>query len=301
MASPELQLVLQMLAANPFAGEPSAAEMRAGLEAMAGGFPLDPDVSVERIAIGDLAAELITSAATSASHTLLYLHGGGYVVGSLETHRELGARFGRAAGCRVLLIDYRLAPEHVHPAAVDDAVAAYRWLLAQGSTPAQLAIAGDSAGGGLTIATLVALRDLGVPLPRAGVCFSPWVDMEATGASMDTVTKDPMLNRSLILHFARFYLGGAVDPKTPLASPLHADLHGLPPLLIQASSDEVLLDDATRVVAKAKAAGVDCTLDLTAEVPHVWQVFASMLPEGQQALDRAGAFLRRHLALPPAR
>ncbi len=298
MASPELQLVLQMLAANPFAGEPSAAEMRARLEAMAGGFPLDPDVSVERIALGDFAAELITSAATSSSHTLLYLHGGGYVVGSLDTHRELAARFGRAAGCRVLLIDYRLAPEHVHPAAIDDAVAAYRWLLAQGSTPAQLAIAGDSAGGGLTIATLVALRDLGVSLPRAGVCFSPWVDMEATGASMDTITKDPMLNRSLILHFARFYLGGAVDPKTPLASPLHADLHGLPPLLIQASSHEVLLDDATRIAAKATAAGVDCTLDLTDEVPHVWQVFASMLPEGQQALDRAGEFLRRHLALP---
>ena len=298
MASPELQLVLQMLAANPFAGLPSAAEMRAGLEAMAGGFPLEPDVRVERLTIGAMAAESVTSAATSSAHTILYLHGGGYVVGSLATHRELAARFGRAAGSRVVAIDYRLAPEHVHPAAVDDAVAGYRWLLQQGCAPERIAIAGDSAGGGLTVATLVALRDRDLPLPRAGVCFSPWVDMEATGASMDTVKTDPMLDRELILHFARFYLGDGVAPRTPLAAPLYADLRGLPPLLIQASNDEVLLDDAKRIAERARKAGVACELDLTDEVPHVWQIFASMLPEGQQALDRAGAFLRRRFGLP---
>ncbi len=289
-------MVLQMLVGNPLAGERPAEEMRAGLEAMAGTFALEPDVRVERLTVAGMAAESITSPAVSSAHVILYLHGGGYVVGSLNTHRDLAARLGRAAGARVLTIDYRLAPEHPHPAAVDDAVAAYRWLRAQGVAPERLAIAGDSAGGGLTIATLVALRDLGEPLPSAGVCFSPWVDMEATGESMDTKPNDPMLNRALILHFARFYLGGGrVDARTPLAAPLHAELRGLPPLLIQASRDEVLLDDAVRVAARARNAGVDCELDLTDEVPHVWQIFAAILPEGQQAIDRAGAFLRRRL------
>jgi epsilon-lactone hydrolase len=300
MASPELQMVLQMLAGNPLAGERPPEEMRAGLEAMAGTFPLEPDVRVETLSVAGMAAEWITSPAVSPVHAILYLHGGGYVVGSLNTHRDLGARLGRAAGARVLMVDYRLAPEHPHPAAVDDAVAAYRWLLVQGIAPAHLAIAGDSAGGGLTIATLVALRDLGDPLPSCAVCFSPWVDMEATGESMDTNPNDPMLNRALILHFARFYLGGGtIDPRTPLAAPLHAELRGLPPLLIQASRDEVLRDDATRMATKARDAGVDCELDLTAEVPHVWQIFAGVLPEGQRALDRAGAFLRRELGCQP--
>jgi acetyl esterase/lipase len=300
MASPELQMVLQMLVGNPLAGERPPAEMRAGLEAMAGTFALEPDVRAESVTIGGMAAEWLTSAAVSRAHVVLYLHGGGYVVGSLDTHRDLAARLGRAAGARALLIDYRLAPEHPHPAAVDDAVAAYRWLLGQGVPPDQVAIAGDSAGGGLTIATLVALRDLGLPLPAGGVCFSPWVDMEAIGASMDTTPNDPMLNRALILHFARFYLGAA-DPRTPLAAPLHAALHGLPPLLIQASRDEVLRDDATRIADRARAAGVACELDLTDEVPHVWQIFAAILPEAREALDRAGTFLRGRLGLPAAR
>jgi monoterpene epsilon-lactone hydrolase len=289
-------MVLQMLVGNPLVGERSPTEMRDGLEAMAGTFAVEPDVKVERVTVAGMTAEWVTSPAIDPSHVILYLHGGGYVVGSLNTHRDLAARLGRAAGARVLAIEYRLAPEHPHPAAVDDAVAAYRWLRAQGASPAHLAIAGDSAGGGLTIATLTALRDLGEPLPKAGVCFSPWVDLEGTGPSMDTNLDDPMLNRASILHFARFYLGlGTIDPRTPLAAPLYADLTGLPPLLIQASRHEVLLDDATRIAARARDAGVACELDLTDEVPHVWQIFANILPEAQQALDRAGAFVRRHL------
>ncbi len=289
-------MVLQMLAANPFVGNPPAAEMRAELEAMAGTLPLEPEVQAESLEVAGMRAEWITSPAVARERVILYLHGGGYVVGSLNTHRDLAGRLGRAAGARVLLIDYRLAPEHRHPAAVDDATAAYRWLLARDLAPARLAVAGDSAGGGLTIATLLALRDAGAPLPAAGVCFSPWVDMEATGESMTSITTDPMLNRASILHFARFYLGDTVDPRTPLAAPLHADLHGLPPLLIQASRHEVLRDDATRIAAKARAAGVECELELTDEVPHVWQAFAAILPEAREALDRAGAFLRRRLA-----
>ena len=296
MASPELQMVLEMLSANPLLGERPAEEMRAGLEAMAGGFALDPDVRVAPTRAAGMAAEWIATPGASADHAILYLHGGGYVVGSLNTHRELASRVGREANARVLTVDYRLAPEHPHPAAVDDAVDAYRWLLAEGLAPERLAIAGDSAGGGLTIATLLALRDRGVPLPSGGVCFSPWVDMEATGESMDTIANDPMLSRELILHFARFYLGnGTVDARTPLAAPLHADLRGLPPLLVQASRHEVLRDDAVRIVDKARAAGVACELELTDEVPHVWQIFASILPEGREALARAGAFLRRRL------
>jgi monoterpene epsilon-lactone hydrolase len=300
MASSELQLVLQMLQGNPLEGERSPEEMRGGLEAMAGTFALEPDVRVEPLTVAGMKAEWITTPAVSPAHVLLYLHGGGYVVGSLNTHRELGARLGRDAGARVLMIDYRLAPEHPHPAAVDDAVAAYRWLLAQNVAPERIALAGDSAGGGLTIATLIALRDRGLPLPRCGVCFSPWVDLEGTGASMDEITNDPMLNRALIQHFARFYLTGGVDPRNPLAAPLHADLAGLPPLLIQASRHEVLRDDAVRIAEKARAAGVDCTIELTDEVPHVWQIFASILPEAREALASAGAFLRKRFALPPA-
>lgn len=296
MASPELQMVLQMLSTTDIFGERPAEDMRAGLEAMSGGFPLDPDVRVAPTTVDAMAAEWITSADTTDDRVILYLHGGGYVVGSLNTHRELAARVGRAAGARVLTIDYRLAPEHPHPAAVEDAVAAYRWLLRQDVQPARVAIAGDSAGGGLTIATLLALRDRGLPLPSGGLCFSPWVDLEATGGSMDEITDDPMLNRALILYFARLYLGGGtIDPRTPLAAPLHADLRGLPPLLIQASRDEVLRDDAVRLAEKARAAAVECELELTDEVPHVWQIFANMLPEGREAIARAGAFLRRRL------
>jgi len=296
MASPELQLVLQMLVGNPLAGERPPDEMRAGLEAMAGTFELEPDVHVEKLVVAGMPAESITSPEVSPARVVLYLHGGGYVVGSLNTHRDLVARLGRAACARAVAIEYRLAPEHPHPAAVDDAVAAYRWLLASGVTPDRIAIAGDSAGGGLTLATLVALRDLDVPLPGAGVCFSPWVDLEGTGASMDTNLDDPLLNRASILHFARFYLGrGTIDPRTPLAAPLYAELRGLPPLLIQASRHEVLLDDSVRIAEKARAAGVACELELTDEVPHVWQIFAAILPEAREAIARAGAFLRRRL------
>ena len=295
MASPELQMVLQMLTGNPLlAGERPPAEMRAAIEATAGTFPPDPDIRAERIAIGDMAAEWITSPAVANDRVVLYLHGGGYVIGSLDTHRDLAGRVGKAAGARVLLIDYRLAPEHPHPGAVEDAVRAYRWLLDRGIAPQHLAVAGDSAGGGLTIATLVALRDRGVRLPAAAVCFSPWVDMEASGDSMRTNLDDPMLNKGLILHFARFYLG-ATDPRTQLAAPLYADLTGLPPLLVQASRHECLLDDSVRIVARARAAGVECELELTDEVPHVWQIFAAILPEAREAIERAGAFLRRRV------
>jgi acetyl esterase/lipase len=227
---------------------------------------------------------------------ILYLHGGGYVMGSIATHREMVARMSKASGARALLVDYRLAPEHPFPAAVDDATAAYRWLLSQNIKPSRIVVAGDSAGGGLTLATLVALRDAKTPLPAAGVCISPWVDMEGTGASMTTRAKaDPVVQKQGLLGMAQLYLGGK-DPKSPLAAPLHADFRGLPPLFIHVGDAETLLDDSTRVAEKAKMAGVKVDLEIWPEMPHVWHLFAPFLPEGQQAIDKIGKYVQAKTA-----
>jgi acetyl esterase/lipase len=227
---------------------------------------------------------------------VFYLHGGGYVIGSAQDYREMTSHIGRAAGARVLVVDYRLAPEHPFPAAVDDAVAAYRWLLATGASPGSIVIAGDSAGGGLTMATLLALRDAGTTLPAAGVCMSPWVDLECTGESMTTKADvDPVVQREGAIGMADMYLAGQ-DIRLPLASPLRGDLRGLPPLLIQVGTRETLLDDSTRLAERARAAGVDVTIDTVEGAPHVWQVFSSFLPEGRDAIDRIANFTQKHTA-----
>jgi len=224
------------------------------------------------------------------------VHGGGYVIGSINTHRDLMGRIARASGARVLGINYRLAPEHPFPAAVDDSVAAYRWMIAQGLKPNRIAVAGDSAGGGLAVATLVAIRDAKLPIPGAGVCLSPWVDMEGIGKSMESKAAiDPVVQREGLLGMAAAYLGGQ-NPRSPLAAPLYADLKGLPPLLIQVGEAETLLDDSTRLADRAKTAGVSATLEVWPEMIHVWQMFASFLPEGQQAVDGIGGFLKEHTA-----
>jgi acetyl esterase/lipase len=218
------------------------------------------------------------------------------VIGSIKTHRDLAGRISRAAGARVLNVDYRLAPEHPHPAAVEDATAAYRWLLARDQDPRRLAIAGDSAGGGLTIATLVALRDQDHPLPAAAVCLSPWVDLEGVGDSMKTCADiDPMIQLDHLLQMAKLYLGG-LPPRTPLAAPLYADLSGLPPLYIQVGTAETLLDDSNRIAERARKVGVDVTLEPWEDMIHVFQAFAPILPEGQQAIDKIGEFLRARWA-----
>jgi acetyl esterase/lipase len=275
------------------AENPTVAEMRAGFSQLATKFPGAPDITVTRVDAAGVPAAWVVAPGAEHTRVILYLHGGGYVIGSIDTHRELAGRLSRAAAARVLLLDYRLAPEHPYPAAVEDATTAYRWLLTNGATPARIVIAGDSAGGGLTVATLVALRDAGDALPAAGVCLSPWVDMEGIGESMTTKAHvDPMVRREGLLNLANLYLAGA-NPRTPLAAPLYADLSGLPPLLVQVGTAETLLDDATRLADRAKAAGVDVTLESWEDMVHVWQLFASMLPEGQQAIERIGAYVRQ--------
>jgi epsilon-lactone hydrolase len=290
MASPELQVLVEQLRAQPILTGDAAA-MRAHMEMMTAGFAVPDDVGREPLTIGSIPAEWIRPAGAAPDAALLYLHGGGYVIGSISTHRSMIAAIGAAAGLPALAIDYRLAPECPFPAAVEDATASYRWLLDQGIAPGRIAIGGDSAGGGLTIATLVAIRDAGLPMPAAGVCLSPWVDMEAIGDSMTgRATRDPMLDRDRVGFFSRAYLGKA-DCRSPLAAPLYADLKGLPPLLIQVGEAEVLYDDSVRITERARAAGVDVTLEAWPDMIHVWQFFAPMLPEGRQAIDDIGAFL----------
>ena len=298
MANEMLQMIVDMMRTQRSILPPELdpVEMRAGMERMTELMALPPDVTAEPTTAGGVPAEWVTTPEADAQRVVLYLHGGAYVIGSMNTHRDLAGRISRAAGARVLTLDYRLAPEHPHPAAVDDATAAYQWLLGIGQDPARLAIAGDSAGGGLTLATLVALRDQKLPLPAAGVCLSPWVDLEGIGESMKGCAHlDPMVQHEHLLRMARLYLGD-LDPRTPLAAPLYADLSGLPPLYIQVGTAETLLDDATRIAERARKAGVDTTLEVWDDMIHVFQAFAPMLPEGQQAIDKIGAYLRARWA-----
>lgn len=294
MASKELQAIIDIFRSQPALGELPLEEQRATLEASFSQFPLAPDVKCEPVDAGGVPAEFVTTPESDEERVIYYLHGGGYTLGSINSHREMVSRLARAAKARVLLIDYRLAPENPFPAAVEDSVTSYRWLLSSGARPNRVVIAGESAGGGLTAAALVALRDKGEPQPAAAVCLSPWVDMDALGESMGSKAElDPLLQRDFILEMARLYLGGT-DPRTPLASPLYADLTELPPLLIQVGTAEVLYDDATRLAERAKSAGVPVILETWDDMIHMWHFFAAMLPEGQQAIDRIGEFIIDH-------
>ncbi|NRA08100.1 MAG: alpha/beta hydrolase [Myxococcales bacterium] len=276
-------------------GSLDVAAMREGMEAMTATAELPEGTRCTPCEVARRPAEWVEGPDADASRVLLYFHGGGYVIGSIATHRGLVARIARVAGIRGLVLDYRLAPEHPFPAAVEDATAAYRFLLEQGITPEGIAIGGDSAGGGLTFATLVALRDSGIPLPAAAIALSPWVDLEGTGESMSSkADADPMVGREGLLEMARLYLGEA-DPKTPTAAPLHADLAGLPPLYVQVGTAETLLDDATRIAERARAAGVQIELEPFEDLVHVFQAFAPHVPESLEAIEKLGAFLKRQL------
>lgn len=293
--SPELDNVVALVKGREIDESQGATEgRRRSFERMTDTFNIDVPAKYSRVNAGGVTAEWVTAEGAADSRVVLYFHGGGYIIGSPRTHRAMMAHLSKAAQARVLALDYRLAPEHPFPAPVEDAVAAYRWLLGEGYDPARIALGGDSAGGGLTVAALVQMRYLGLPSAAAGVCVSPWVDMEGLGESMETRAEaDPMVMREGLLLSAKTYLGGA-DPRAPLAAPLYADLRGLPPLLIQVGDAEVLLDDSTRLAGVAREAGVEVRMDVWDDMIHVWHVFAPILPEARQAIAQAGEFIRKH-------
>ena len=254
---------------------------------------LPANVRCQPIHADDVPAEWIETPDASLG-VILYLHGGAYALGSINTHREFVARLASAAGSRALVIDYRLAPEHPFPAALEDATAAFHWLLAQDYAPSQIFVAGDSSGGGLALALSVALRDAGDPLPAGVVCISPWTDLAATGASISDKAKvERMLNPESLERYARYYAGER-DLTTPLISPHYADLGGLPPLLVQVGTDEILLDDARRFAAHAQESGVDVTLEVWDEMFHVFQL-VSFLPEAKEAVQHIAEFVARNI------
>ncbi len=293
MPSEEFKAMLEAARARPVPTGQTIWERRADIEA-APRYPLADAVKFRRINAGGVPGEWITVAESRDDRVLFYLHGGGYVLGSVDTHRELISRFARVMRARALAIDYRLAPEYPFPAAVADATIAYRWLLAEGVDPSGIAIAGDSAGGGLAMACLVALRDAEELMPAAAVCLSPWTDMECIGESLIQLAGKGVIDPVMIREMARAYVGKA-DPREPLASPIHADLTGLPPLLIQVSKDEELYSDATRLAERARACGVETEVEAWGEMTHVWQAQATLIPEGREAIEDVGRFIRKRL------
>ncbi|MEU7814353.1 alpha/beta hydrolase [Pseudonocardia sp. NPDC049154] len=255
------------------------------------------DVVVREATVGGVSGRWI-EVPESGPTTLLHMHAGGFMIGSSYSHREMASRIARAAGARVFLLDYRLAPENPYPAALDDVLAAYRGLLAEGVSPADLVISGDSAGGGLAAAALIALRDAGDPLPAAGVLLSPWADLTLTGDSMIAHESiDPLVRKDLLEGMRQAYAAEA-DKADVRLSAVFADYTGIPPLLVQVGSTEVLLDDSVRIVDRALAAGVRAELQVGYEMVHVYQMFADELPEAQAAIERIGTFLRSLAPVP---
>lgn len=258
------------------------------------------DVRVTRVMAGPVRAEWIEPAGAQFHRVIVYLHGGGYVMGSLDTHRNLVARIAAASSARVLFLNYRLAPEHPFPAALEDVLAAYRWLLMEGLDPAGICFAGDQAGGGLAIAAAIALRDNRAPMPGSLVALSPWTDLALSGRTiLRNSATDHTLSIELLAYFAQSYLQGTL-PTNPLASPLYAKLKALPSLLIQTGANEILRDDATRLAERALQAGVDVSVEVYAGQPHAFQLF-EMLPEAGASVARIGSFIKSRTCSVPLR
>ncbi|MGA2013174.1 MAG: alpha/beta hydrolase fold domain-containing protein [Solirubrobacteraceae bacterium] len=274
------------------------AEQRVIFEEMMAAIPIPADVTTSSGTLGGIPVVNVGVAGADPNRIIFYLHGGAYAIGTAASSVGLASDLARRAGSRLVSVDYRLAPEHPYPAAIDDAVAAYRGLLDTGLAASAIAIAGESAGAGLAAATLVALKHAGLPQPTAAVLMSPWVDLTLSGESISAkAAVDPALTPEGLRRRAADYVADG-DRTADLVSPTFADLTELPPLLIQAGSHEILLDDATRLAARAAAADVAVTLEVTPGVPHVFQAFAAMLDEADAALTSAGEFLRAHLARP---
>ena len=270
-------------------------QRRMALEDAARRLPMPPHVDVQRTTVGNIPAEWLRPAGTTGNRVVLYLHGGAYTMGSCRTHRALASRIAIASKSPVLQPEYRLAPEYPFPAALQDGMAVYRWLIDYGISPHKMVVAGDSAGGGLTLALTVLLRDKDVPLPAAIACLSPWADLELTGESLTTRAKvDPICSLEESRFHATHYIGKN-DPRAPLISPIYADLHGLPPILAQVGDREILLSDAIRLTERARKDGVYAELEVWDGMWHVWHLLARYVPEGQQAVDKIGAFIRKHI------
>jgi epsilon-lactone hydrolase len=273
----------------------SVSEQRRRLRELVSAQPLPAEVTVTAAALGGVPTAEITVAGIEPRHVVLYFHGGVYVIGDAFLAAELASQVGRRTHAKVISVDYRLAPEHPYPAAVDDALAAYEAILHNGIAPSDIIFAGESAGGGLAIATLVNAREHGLPLPAAAFVMSPYADLTLAGTTLETRRDvDPLLSRELLEPRVADYLAGQ-DAGLGLISPLFADLSGLPPLIIQAGTHEVLLDDALRLARQAAGADVEVTLDITPGVPHVFQAYHAILDEATAALDRAGQLLSAHL------
>lgn len=293
MPSKEFDNFMQLLSLLPEPQDDSFEGRRINLEEQLAKLPMVEGVTGEAVCIDHINAQWLAPADITSDLVVLYLHGGGYCIGSNRTHQSLVSYIVSGLQAKALMIEYRLAPEHPFPAALEDAVTSYRWLLSQGHPPDRIVIAGDSAGGGLAVATMIQLKETALPLPVAGVCLSPWADLSASGESYRTkAAEDPIVQRDGILVFADAYLAGR-DRKTVLASPVFGDLTGLPPLLIQVGSAEVLLDDARRLAANAKATGVEADLEVWDQMVHVWQLFSALLPEGREALEEVVRFIRQ--------
>lgn len=270
----------------------SLAEQRAMAERVADSTTEPSGVTYDDVDAGGVPAQWVTPDGAVTGRVLLYFHGGGYGFCSVRSHRKLVGHLARAGGCRALSVDYRLAPEHPHPAALADALTAYRWVLEQGTEPGQIVVAGDSAGGGIAVALLLKARDEGLPLPGAGVLLSPWVDLAMTGDSLVSrapmdVRQDPTGTRWCA---GQFLVGQ--DPCDPFASPLYGDLTGLPPLYIQAGDWDILVDDSHRLADKARRARVEVRLEVFPEMLHAFQIWAGNLPEADEAVARLGEYLR---------
>lgn len=288
------RILTKYLVAPKFNPNKTIDEARRGMESLTKLASLPSKTKVEKITFNSISAEWICANEAHDDRVILYLHGGGYNICSPNTHRELAAHISMASGAKVLLPDYRLAPEQPFPSALEDATSAYRWLLDTCLTSENIAIAGDSAGGGLSIATSISLRDAGEPSPASIACISPWTDLEMSGNSINTHAEiDPMLNLQSMKIMASNYIGEG-DPRSPLISPIYADLKGISPLLIHVGSDEMLLDDSKRIAEKAKSAGVDVTLKIYDQMWHAFHLNARLMPEAKNAIEALGSFIRKH-------
>ena len=297
MTKQQREAVAGMLRASPFDPAGDLREQRPLFEKMIAAAPVPGDVITTAGQLGGVPVIYVeVPGTTTTDAVILYFHGGFFAIGSAATSVGLAADLARQAHMQVVTVDYRLAPEHPYPAAPDDAMTVYRSLLDSGQDVARVALAGESADAGLALVTLVAIGRAGLPQPTSAILMSPWADLAGTGDSIKTrADDDPVITADAIRVRARDYLGGA-DASDPAVSPVYASLAGLPPLLIQAGSHEILLDDAIRLAARAANDDVAVTLDVVPGVPHVFQGFAGILDEGQAALTRAGAFLREHMA-----